>query len=101
MSGEPSSRTVPAMNGILENFPAAKSFEGRSGMRPSAPSITGTKRFEPPVRVNVSAACCQEATSVAVSALCKHGNVSSSAASAHSETPAVKLSQAGLRCDAL
>ena len=37
----PSSRLVPAMNGTLENFPAARSLDGRSGMIPLGPSRTG------------------------------------------------------------
>ena len=87
------------MKGIFENFPAANSFDGRSGM--TSPSITGTNKFDPPVSVSVVAACAQDAINSEVLALWRHENESPSAVSAHSDTPAVKLSHASLRREAL
>ena len=47
ISNPPSSRFVPAMNGNFANFPCANSLEGRSGMSPSGPSMTGWKIWTP------------------------------------------------------
>ena len=40
--GSPSSRLAPVMSGMRENLPSAMSFDGKSGMSPSGPSMTGT-----------------------------------------------------------
>lgn len=94
----PSSKTVPAMNGMFENFPAAKSLDGRSGMIPSGPSMTGTKRKG---WGNEAAVCSQASRSVAVSALCMHENVSPGGALAQAGTLEANVSHAISRREAL
>ena len=86
------------MNGILENLPAASSFDGRSGMRPSGPSITGTNKNG---SGKDAATCSQEARSDTVSTLCMHAKVSPAVAFAHAGTSETKASQTTSRRDAL
>ena len=86
------------MNGILENFPAASSLDGRSGMRPSGPSMTGTNKNG---SGNVAATCSHEVRSDAVSTLCMHSNVLPALAFAHAGTSETKASQTTSRRDAL
>ena len=99
MTDVPSSRLVPAIKGIFENLPAAKSREGRSGMTPSGPSRTGTKMNGWGKDAIV---CCHAARSAAVStlALRMQLNVSPAVASAHAGTLETNVSQTGSRREA-
>ena len=95
----PSSRFVPAMNGIFANLPAARRREGRSGMTPSGPSMTGGKRNWPGISWS---ALCHAARTSSRLAFCAHGtDVPAASESAHPGRFAANVSHAGSRCDAL
>ena len=97
-SDSPSSKFVPAMNGIFENFPSASSLDGTSGTTPFGPSRTGTNKNGSGKDAAVSL---HAASSVVVSALCMHGNVPPAEVVAHAGTSETNLSQATPRRDAL
>jgi len=78
------------MKGIFVNFPAGKSFEGKSGTRPLGPSMTGTKSKAP--FVMTASALFSSLTGAAL----RQANVSVRSAPAHVGTASTNASQSGV-----
>ena len=87
------------MNGIFENAPFAMSRDGKSGMTPSGPSMTGANINSPGMS---AAALAKPSRMSSILAFCAHGiDVPAAMVSAHPGRAETNVSHAGSRCVAL
>ena len=95
----PSSRLVPPMKGMFAILPCDRSFEGRSGMSPPGPSITGVNRNSPGIKPFATFQA--EIISSVVAFWAQGMDVPRATVPLHPGTFATKVSQAGWRWEAL